>query len=413
MRKLIVLTGFITCYLTSFAQGNHDLIKKFWADFLDRSMNNAVVGYSFVLYRNDTMLVDISKGYAVREKKIPMTSDTRIQIASCSKPVTATALLHELARKHISVDTPVTAILSKRFKSFGKGVDSITIRHLLTHTSGYNFGYLENPLYENAEKLLASNVPNQVGGRSQYSNINTALARIILEQLSEQQYEDYVREKLLSKVGANKMRLEADSNEVAYSYKYIDDSLKGTPIHDDFRNEGAAYGWYATANEMARFLYGVSNHLFLSPEATDEMLRKGLGWGATPLHFDTVYSHDGQWVIDNHVGIRSGIMLLPGNYSAVLLLNTNAPVFPGDVLRRGFSELMPRVSRERDAKFSYLHVDMPSQADRILYTTNGALPGLNSAVYKRSIKVAAPGIVVVQGFRGNKIVTLPRIYQVK
>jgi len=95
------------------------------------------------------------KGYARApiasdDAGVPMTAATLIQIASCSKPITAVALLHELERLGLTPDVRMWPLIEGVFEDAGEGVDQITVEQLLTHTSGYEFGYIESPRIESA-----------------------------------------------------------------------------------------------------------------------------------------------------------------------------------------------------------------------------------------------------------------------
>ena len=75
----------------------------------------------------------------------------------------------------------------------GERVEKITVRQLLTHRSGYRFGYVSSPRVENTRRLLETDVPNPPGDSMRYSNLNYSLARAVLESLTGQEYPDFVR----------------------------------------------------------------------------------------------------------------------------------------------------------------------------------------------------------------------------
>ena len=78
-----------------------------------------------------------SKGYGLAdiENKTPMTTDTRFRIASITKTFTATAILQLRDAGKLNLDDPISTHLPW-FKLQYPGAQAITIRHILTHTSG-------------------------------------------------------------------------------------------------------------------------------------------------------------------------------------------------------------------------------------------------------------------------------------
>lgn len=384
----------------------------YWEDHLARILDHAAVGYAYAIYQNGTPVAVGGKGYAraplhPADPGVAMTADTRIQIASVSKSITAVALLHALQQRNISPDTTLWALVKDTFPEVGAGVKDITLAHLLSHTSGYGFAYIGSPRLENTRKLLAQPVPHPVGTKYRYSNINSSLARTVLEALTGEDYAAYVRRALLRPAGAEAMRLVADSQAVAYAYKMGGDLATGRPIADDFRDEGAAYGWYATARELAGFLRQVRTHTYLTPERTQDMLTRGLGWGRRDTPAGPAYRHDGQWVISGKRGVRTGIALLPDGVEAVLLINTNGPYSPSDILLRGFRAGMPRMAALIDKKAStaMVYVERPAHADAVRWTVDGSTPNAESPQYHGPAEVPLPATVRVQGFRQGVPVT--------
>ena len=72
-----------------------------------------------------------------------------------------------------------------------------------------------------------------------------------------------------------------------------------------------------------------------------------------------------QWVIEGNLGVRSGVMVLPDDVEAVLLINTNGPFFPHRILESGFEDCYPRISHsvDRDAGQAWVYVAIPKTAD--------------------------------------------------
>lgn len=77
-------------------------------------------------------------GHADAEKKVPATADTLYRVASISKLFTATVIMQLRDAGKLRLDDPVTTHLPWfAIKSEHSGAPPITVRHLITHTSGY------------------------------------------------------------------------------------------------------------------------------------------------------------------------------------------------------------------------------------------------------------------------------------
>lgn len=419
INSVILTTIFIVAVFVAPAHAQHPVdeskvtsLSQYWQTVFQKSLGHVAVGYSYAIYKNGNPIAVGASGYAIAPNDslpdgLAMTMDTRMQIASCSKPITAVALLHGLEEKGLNPDMPMWPLIIDSFEVLGKGVEEITIKNLLTHHSGFDFGYIETPLIENARLLLSNPVPNKPGESYQYSNINTSLARIVLEILSGKDYESYIREYLLIPAGINGMKLKVDADEVAWSYDYSGDPEIGAPITYDFTDEAAAYGWYATANELAVFLRFVQTNRYLSEDATAAMLENELGWGKSKLPSGYAYRHDGQWIIENNVGVRTGMGIFPDDVEAVILINTNGPFFPGTILMDGFRDCYPRVTYavNHETNTASIHISIPPFAEEIRWTSDGTEPTIHSNLLNGPINIAAPVTIKCKGFVRGEAVT--------
>lgn len=144
-------------------------------------------------------------GYADFEWKIPNTPDTKFRIGSITKSFTAILTLQLAERGKIKLDDPVTDYLPDfSIKTAGK----ITIRQLLTHTSGlpdYNrvpdvFRAVHSGLLSNAEilrRISEYDLLFEPGTNFNYSNDGYRVLGAIIEKVSGKSYEQVLRENIL------------------------------------------------------------------------------------------------------------------------------------------------------------------------------------------------------------------------
>ena len=112
-------------------------------EVIDRAVEEErVVGAVILVARRGEVLYSRAAGLADREAKKPITADVIFRLASVTKPVVATAALALVEAGAISLADPVTRFIPEfRPKLADGGEPVITIRQLLTHTAGLDYGF--------------------------------------------------------------------------------------------------------------------------------------------------------------------------------------------------------------------------------------------------------------------------------
>lgn len=105
---------------------------------------NRIVGAVVMAARDGALVYRRAAGHADREAGTPMREDTIIRLASLTKPVVAATALAMVERGVIALEAPVTRWLPDFRPRLPDGnAPEITIRHLLTHTSGLGYRFQE------------------------------------------------------------------------------------------------------------------------------------------------------------------------------------------------------------------------------------------------------------------------------
>ncbi|MCJ7676709.1 MAG: beta-lactamase family protein, partial [Anaerolineales bacterium] len=205
-------------------------------------------------------------GFADREKRIPVDpATTLIRPGSISKLFTWTAVMQLVEQGKLDLDADVNSYL-KTFKIPATFPEPITMRHLLTHTPGFEEQGLGlfardpadlKPLRES----LAAKIPARVrpaGSLSSYSNYGTALAGLIVEEVSGVPFAEFVEQNILRPLGMEHSTFReplpaelAPDMAVGYQWK------KGRFEPGKFEligNYGPAGSLSATATDMAKFM---------------------------------------------------------------------------------------------------------------------------------------------------------------
>ncbi|HTE29225.1 MAG TPA: serine hydrolase domain-containing protein [Chryseolinea sp.] len=146
-----------------------------------------------------------SFGYAGFEHKVPNTDSSRFTLSSVSKVFTSTAVLQLRDSGRFSLDDP----LIKYLPDFP--YPDITIRHLLSHTSGLpDYGLYEELIAKSRDKIFSNKdvLPSlriwnkplsfKPGEKWEYSNTNFSLLALLVEKTSGMTFQQYVQEYIFS-----------------------------------------------------------------------------------------------------------------------------------------------------------------------------------------------------------------------
>ncbi|WP_369168888.1 serine hydrolase domain-containing protein [Streptomyces sp. R28] len=173
-------------------------------------------GAVLVVGRGPYVAVEEAAGWAVRyasydeekdagvelppEAQVPMTTDTPFDLASLTKLFTAVAAVQQIERGTLGIDARVGAYLPD-FR--GAARHDVTVRQLLTHTSGLR---PELPLYacaDDAERLerLRAEVPVGVPGTYCYSDLNLLLLQHTLERITSRTLDVLVHDGITRPLG--------------------------------------------------------------------------------------------------------------------------------------------------------------------------------------------------------------------
>lgn len=210
-----------------------------------------------------------SKGYgfADREKRTPVDPATTLfRPGSVSKLFTWTAVmqLHELGRLDLNAD------VNKYLKDFqipATYPEPVTMKHLMTHTPGFEDGGLGFLFVRDEKKIvplsksLAAHIPWRVrppGTYSSYSNWGTALAGLIVANISGMPFEEYVEKNILAPLGMEHSTFReplppALAPHMAVGYKHEGGVYKKQGF-EFITNFGPAGALSSSGNDMARFM---------------------------------------------------------------------------------------------------------------------------------------------------------------
>lgn len=305
-----------------------------------------VAGASLVVAERGQTIVAKSFGMADLELDVPMPDDASFEIGSVTKQFTAASILLLMERGKLALDDEVTKYLPD-YPTHGQ---RITIRHLLTHTSGIK-GYTEMkefgdimPLRKPADTLVkmfgAQPLDFAPGEAMVYNNSAYFLLGLIIEKLSGVTYSDFVRTNIFDKVGM-KSSYYCSESEIHHHHAHGYDTLGDTLILKGAISHAwpfAAGSLCSTAADLSAWLAALHGGKVLSAESYREMttpatlndgtkLRYGFGLALSSPHGHRAIAHGG-----GINGFLSEAAYFPeSGLSIVLLLNTAGPVNPSQL----------------------------------------------------------------------------------
>lgn len=256
--------------------------------------------------------VTYTKGYGTAGRGQPMTPDTPMIIGSTTKSFTAVAILQLVERSLVDLDASVRTYLPWFRVADSVASASVTVRHLLNHTSGLSeLGYNRvlspnTTLEQGVRDLRFARLTAPVGTKFQYFNPNYATLALIIETVSGQSYGDYVTEHIFAPLGMTHSYVGRDDAPRA-GLAQGHSKLFGFPVARNpiFRAYmvGANY-IVSTAGDLSRLLIAIDNGglyrgaRILSPASVALMTSPPVQALNSPYGMG--------WVVGSHRGERTG-----------------------------------------------------------------------------------------------------------
>jgi CubicO group peptidase (beta-lactamase class C family) len=300
-------------------------------------------GCAVGISRNGSVLYEHGYGMANLEWGIPITPDTVFPIASISKSFTAMSVLMAAERGQLSLDDEV----QKYIPEWQDRDDHITIRHLLTHTSGVRdaftmFGWGAHGDNADSNETIANILARQhgvnfkPGSEYQYNNSGYALLGALVKHATGQSLREYADVNIFKPLGMSHSLFQGESAMLISNRAsgYSRDANGWRAARTYTGNAGLAVvgnsGVYSTVGDLLRWEQNFDEGRVGTPSmlATMQEPTHGLGLGIGEYRgLTTVTSSGGDF------GIASEVARFPTQRFAVAVLCNEDNVVMGGMAR--------------------------------------------------------------------------------
>lgn len=328
--QILVLVVLFSSSFHATAQSNdakQKFIKKEIAAYLKSEMKaEHIPGLSYAVVENGKIIAEGAYGFSNIELQSPVNIHTRFAIASISKTFTATAIMLLAQQGKLSLEDPI----NKYLDSLPETWKNITIRHLLSHTSGIRDNEADFPAYPivdvdykkeytNAEiirKAIDAPLNFKPGERWAYCNTGFQFLGFIIEKISGEKLPEFMKENIFAPL---------DMNETSYFNvsTIIPNRATGYTIDDDDPSHTLKNGHYmgtffcsmgdcgiiTTAGDMAKWSLALDSGKIVGKKCFEQMWTPskllsgidvnffgssyGLGWKISDYRGYNVIGHDG------------------------------------------------------------------------------------------------------------------------
>lgn len=252
------------------------------------------------------------KGYGVAtlEFNVPVTTQTVFEIGSVSKQMTAAGIMLLVQDGKVMLDEKI----SKYLPNTPEAWSSVTVRHLLTHTSGVK-SYSSLDGFSLSERMTINDFIKKLsphplefapGEKNIYSNSGFNLLAYIIETQSGKKYMDFMRERIFIPLGMTKTG-DRDPQFViplrANGYEWRQDRYTGRDGNlTDLMGAGSIV---STINDMTKWEAALRGEKLLNAQSKKEIWTQftfnngkqspyGLGWRISDVRGNALIAHSGQ-----------------------------------------------------------------------------------------------------------------------
>jgi CubicO group peptidase (beta-lactamase class C family) len=249
-----------------------------------RTYLSRLEGFGFsgatLIAKDGEIILQSANGLSDKRRQTPVRTDTIFDIGSVTKQFTAAAILMLETDGKLRVTDPI----AKYLKTVPEDKAGITIHHLLTHTSGLAMGFGED--YEKlsrediVSRAMTSKLQSPPGERHAYSNAGFSLLAAIVETVSGQSYETFLRERLFRPAGMTSTGYSFSGEAVSRLARGYQDGAdwgigaeKAAATRGDFWNLIGNGGVHSTIGDLYKWMTALEQGKVLTKEARQKFFQ--------------------------------------------------------------------------------------------------------------------------------------------
>jgi len=307
----------------------------------DKTLSSRLIGHgdlavSVAVARNGQLIHEAAFGVANPTTGAAAAPSSRFRLASNSKMLTAIVIMELVQSGRLALnDRPLPALAADLGVAVqDPRVASVTVRQLLSHTSGFPeydhtfFGGGAKNCTDAARTGLSGHLLGPPGTVYRYSNMNFCVLGLVIEEVTGQHYESVVQSGVLTPLGIDDMRMAG-----TYDVRAGDVAHPTTAGRYFMEALGGAGAWIGTAADLVRIVDGLdTSRPGWHPLATGTVRRMLLAEPGIPYTAGQWYGlglrvwADGTW---GHTGTvqnaRSMVIRRPDGITWAVMVSGNAP----------------------------------------------------------------------------------------
>ncbi len=325
-------------------------------EFIKAEMQKQKIpGLTVAVVKNGEAVKAQGYGLADVELNVPATAETIYQSGSVGKQFTSAAVMLLVEEGKINLDDRISKYLDGAPEIWKE----ITVRHLLTHTSGIkNYGdkdldYRRDYSDEELIKIAASfPLDFQPGEKWSYSNTGYVLLGYIIKRASGKFYGDFLKERVFTPLGMTTARIINEEEIIpnrASGYRMSKGTLKNQRYVSPSLNTTADGSLYLTVLDMAKWDAALYSEKLLKRSSIDQIWTPvklnsgktnpyGFGWLITEINSHKLIEHGGEWQ-----GFTTHISRYVDDKLTVIVLTNLAGANPGAIAHKVAALYVPEL----------------------------------------------------------------------
>lgn len=326
---------FISCAQENLVQQTDEFVTELCAE---GKFSGAVL-----IAKGEQVLFEKVCGEASKRFHVPNNIDTKFNLGSMNKMFTSVAILQLMEKGDLQLGETIDKYVDESWLP-KKLTQEITIHHLLSHTSGLG-SYFNNTYWNSSREqfrkvddykpLVRDDEPSFTAGeRFQYSNTGMLLLGVIIEEVSKQDYFEYIGENIYEPAGMTdtdsyEMDQPVENLAIGYAPSRANDFGWENNLYKHVIKGGPAGGGFSTVRDLHKFSLALIGEKLVSKTLLELLWkthtsRYGYGFSIRSESAGKVVGHGGGFP-----GINSNLdIFLDSNYIVIVMSNYSSAASP-------------------------------------------------------------------------------------